>query len=230
MTRARVSFCSPTSFLPGQSRHHCSVRKSRILGRKTDHILKSRNNSITISFIGAWIIAVDPPHRAGFLFSLPAQRGSFRPLNSSARTKSASATSRQGTAGTALGHIVLRLLCLNELQRTANCIGLTKASSAGYACIRKGASRCSDSTATPSGSFPANSWRSWERSRVLTPFQGRFVERLWRVRCGRFADRSRLPFAVNSCAQRLLAPAFFCSVAVISEFPLSVSGQELEAA
>lgn len=230
MTRGQVCLESSTSFLPRASRRHCSVRKSSSLGRKTDQIWKSGNSSIVIPLFGVWIAGAGAVHGASFLFPLPPQRGPFHPLYNAAGTKATVVMSRRGTAGVTLSHVVLRLLRINELQRAANCIGLTKAKSAGYACMPKGRLRLGTSTATPKGSFPASSWRRWERSQILTPFQGRPVERFWRVQCGRFSDRIGLRVARNSCAQPLPAPALPCSVALICEFSLSVSGQELGAA
>lgn len=201
MIRGQVCLESRSSFLPGTSRRHCSARESGSCDRKTDHILEFRNSSIAVPLTGAWIIGVGPLHRARFPFSLCAQRESFHPLYNATRTKATLLPSRHGIPGRALGHVVLSLLPIKELLRTAKCIGLTKAASAGYACIPKSRLRLGTSTATPRGSFPGNSWRSGERSRVLTPFREGRSRDFCCVPCGRFTDHRRT-FVVSRKAKK----------------------------
>jgi hypothetical protein len=151
-------------------------------------IISGRNTSARILFGAEWFARLGRFYRASSLFPLRPQRASFAPQCSATSTEPTLRTLPNGTPGTTIVHAVLRSLCLNELARTANGIGLTKARSAGYACIPKSRSRWSDSTATPSGSFPGNTWRSGERSRVLTPFREGRSRDFCCVARGRFPD------------------------------------------
>lgn len=231
MRRGQLCLRSPSGFLPTVCRTHRSARCNRaisLVGKPT--IFSNLNRSLAVPLIEGAIAPLGPFHRAHSTFSLSTGPQFVQASLYGEATESALLRLPNGAFGTALNQGVLRLLYLNALVRAANCIGLTRASSAGYACIPKGESSCSNSTATPSGSCPGNSWRTLERNRVLTPFQGRSVENLCSVQCGRFPDRSARAILRISCIRPQPSSGLLRFFSLLCEFSISVSGQELGAA
>lgn len=231
MRRGQLCLWSPSRFLPTACRTHRSERGNRaisVVDKPTT--FSNLNSSSAVPLSEGAIAHLGPFHRACSTYSLPTQRQSVQASLDGRATKSAQLRLPNSTFGAVPGHAVLRFLYLNDLARTANCIGLTWARSAGYACIPKGESSCRDSTATPGGSCPGNSWRVLERSRVLTPFQGRSVENLCSARCGRFPDRSAPAIFRICCSRPQPWSGLLRLFSLVYQFSASVLGQELGAA